>query len=270
MTNKFCYWSIGDGKHAEMLEAAVYSMLQVKIKENIHVWTDRYIPGTISHDAGSFNKDHYLFKLDILRNDVKKLFYEYFVFFDADSWFVRHPGDPTQLCATGPLHVSLESDCTNPDSKRGDWWDCPLNEYVRLMREKGVRSHAVYNCNAGFYVIHRNAIDSFHRLCMEFWNHAQKAGYTFTEEAPMAYAAHMMMADPYLHTLRNTSSMWASDWMAHFDDRIPTDEPWPFYDYMTMEPFTVQPAIVHAMRSKDALVRHGSNPEKIIRQYSEV
>lgn len=264
MNHKYCYWSIGDGRHGDMAEACVYSMHKVGIKENIHIWSDRPIARAITHDIGKQDKSHYLFKLHILANDVSKLLYDYFVFFDADSWFVRNPGDPTDLCATGPLHVSLESDCTDPQATRPDWWGCPLDQYVRLMREKGVRSKKVYNCNAGFFVIHRKAISHFYRLCMEFWNHADKAGYKFTEEAPMAYAAHMMMGDPYLHTLSNTSSIWASDWMGNFKDRIPTDEPWQFFDYMTHKPFTVQPAIVHAMRSKDALADHLSTPQRVM------
>lgn len=249
-----------------MMEAAVYSMRQVGIKEDIHVWSDRSISGAIAHDVGEPNKDHYLFKLHILANDVSKLFYDYYVFFDADSWFVRHPGDPTALCSTGPIHVSLESDCTDVENnKRPDWWGCPLDRYVSLMREKGVRSKSVYNCNAGFFVVSRPAVPHFYKLCMEFWNYAKENGHTFTEEAPMAYAAHMMMGDPYLHTLRNTASMWASDWMGHFKDRIPTDEPWQFFDYMSHTPFEVQPAIVHAMRSKQALIDFKVTPEKIIK-----
>lgn len=264
MNTKFCYWSIGDGKHADMMEAAVYSMKHVGIKENIHVWSDRKIAGTITHDINNPDKSNYMFKLHILNNEVYKLLYDYYVFFDADSWFVRHPGDPTTLTLTSPVHVSLESDCTDPNATRKDWWGCPLEKYVELMREKGVRSDKVYNCNAGFFVVHRDAVKSFYRLCMEFWEHAKGKGYTFTEEAPMAYAAHMMMGNPYVHLLKDTSSMWASDWMGHFKNRIPVDEPWNFYDYMTHKPFTVQPAIVHAMRSKDALASHGSSPEKIM------
>ena len=265
MHTKFCYWSIGDEKHGDMMEAAIYSMRKVGIKERIHVWSDRPIDKAITHDIGNISKDHYLFKLHILANDVSKLLYDYYVFFDADSWFIRHPGDPTALTSTGPIHVSLESDCTDPAAKRKDWWNCPLPTYCKLMRDKGVRSKIIYNCNAGFFVVHRKAVSHFYRLCMEFWEYAKTQGYEFTEEAPMAYAAHMMMGNPYLHTLRNTHSIWASDWMGHFKDRIPTDEPWPFYDYMTHEPFTVNPHIIHCMRSKEALINHGTTPAKVMK-----
>jgi len=265
MNHKYCWWSIGDGKHADMVETAIYSMRQVGITENIHVWSDRKIARAITHDIQNPDKDNYMFKLHILNNKVQELLYDYYVFFDADSWFVRNPGDPTELVATGPLHVSLEADCTDPDAKRADWWGCPLQEYVKLMREKGVRSNKIYNCNAGFFVVHRAAVPAFYRLCIEFWEYAKGKGYTFTEEAPMAYAAHMMMGNPYLHLLSNTSSMWASDWMGHFKDRIPVDEPWNFFDYMTHVPFQVQPAIVHAMRSKQALIDHASTPRQALK-----
>lgn len=251
---RYCYWSIGDGNHAKMLESAVYSARQVGIEENIHVWSDRIIPTTIPHDIGNPNKDHYLFKLHILNQHVSNLRYDYYIFFDADTWFVRNPGEILNYVYDDPLHVTLESDCTNPVALREDWWGCPLPDYVRMMRECGVKDRIIYNCNAGLFIIHRKAVKSFYRLCMEFWNYAKERGYTFTEEAPMAYAAQIMMGNPYLHTMYQTTELWASDWNGNFKDRLPVEETWDFYDYMTNIPIKVNPAIVHAMRSKDELV----------------
>lgn len=257
-SNKFCYWSVADGRHGVMMRALIKSARKVGVTENFHVWSDQHIPGAITHDAGAFKKDHYMFKIDFLQREVKKLFYDWFVFIDADSYFVRHPGDITRYTMNSPVHVCMESDCVNPGNYRKDWWDCPLPTYCQLMRDKGVKHHKIFNMNAGLWVVHRDVIDTVHRLAYEFWNYADSKGYKFTEEAPLAYVGHMLMANPYKHTLKMTPELWASDWLGHFKDKIPVDEQWDFHDYMTDEIIKVQPAIVHAMRSKDKLVMLGN------------
>jgi hypothetical protein len=90
---------------------------------------------------------------------------------------------------------------------------------------------------------------------MDFWHFCKRAGYTFTEEAPLAYATHMLCGDPYRHTLRKTHDLWASDWTGVYSGRLPDGQPWQFVDYFNEETYAVNPAIVHAMRSKDVLVR---------------
>lgn len=257
-SNKFCYWTVADGDHGKMMAACIDSARKVGVNENFHVYSDKPVPGAITHEAGNFKKDHYLFKLDFLKDRVHKLFYEYFIFLDADSYFVRNPGNILQYLKGGPVHIALESDCNQSSSPRRDWWFCPLEEYSQMMREKGVRSNQIFNMNAGMWIVHRDSIPAVHRLAYEFWNHAKSKGYEFTEEAPLAYVGHMMMANPYKHLVKTNPEFWASDWMGHFKGRLPVDEPWNFHDYMTHDPIGVQPAIVHAMRSKEKLIKYGS------------
>jgi hypothetical protein len=68
---------------------------------------------------------------------------------------------------------------------------------------------------------------------------------------------HMLCGDPYRHTLRSSMDFWCSDWTGVFSDRLPDSRPWTFTDYFTEERITVNPAIVHAMRSKRALIAAG-------------
>ena len=43
--------------------------------------------------------------------------------------------------------------------------------------------------------------------------------------------------------------------MFHFRDRLPDGRSWQFEDYMSGEKHRVNPAIVHAMRSKEIMAR---------------
>lgn len=254
MTARYCYWSVVDGPYAAMMESVILSARAVGVFKDFHIWADRPVGGAINHPARKIDKAHYLFKFAFLRKFVKKLNYDYFIWLDADTWFVRDPGDILRVMHLSPVHSSLECNACNPRNVRQDWWGCPLSMYARLMRVKGVNSDAIFNVNAGFWIVHHDVIDLFCDLAAEFWQFTQKVGYTdFTEEPPLAYATHMLCGNPYLHTLANTSDVWASDWVGTARDALPDGRPWATEDYFTGEPLRMNPAIVHAMRCKHLL-----------------
>jgi hypothetical protein len=253
MKDRYCYWSVVDGSYAPMMQTVVDSARQVGVFKDFHVWTDQPIAGAVSHPVEAFDKTLYLFKLRFLRDEVSRLDYDYFVWLDADSYFVRDPGDLLRVMEGSPVHASLESDACLSGNVRPDWWGCSLKDYVTLMRFMGVRSRAIYNVNAGFWIVHRDVIKRFYELAFEFWDLATRAGFEFTEEPPLAYATHMLCGNPHVHTLRHTSDVWASDWTGAYDGRLPDGKPWEFVDYFSHQGFQVNPAIVHAMRSKEVL-----------------
>lgn len=233
----------------------VESSRSVGYREEFYVWADtERIANSNMLPCGRFDKRHYLFKwrfLKELRSRVGHV--KYYVFLDADSYFVRNPGDILEQLKGAPVHVCMESECSSPSNIRPDWWGCPLPKYVELMRNMGVVG-PVYNTNAGFWIVHRDAVDRVVELAFEYWEAGRDAGYTFTEEAPLAYVGHMLMGDPSRHTLRSNPDCWASDWTGEFAGRLPEDRTWRFTDYMSGETFPVRPAIVHAMRSKEAMI----------------
>lgn len=257
MLANYCWWSIGDGIHGKMLRSVVKSMKEHNVEGDIHLWTDQNnIPGAIIHKVGtnSFDKQHYLFKFKFLREQVIMLPYDYFIFIDADSYVVHElPYDPIMMMQGSPIHSFLESYTSNLKNKRFDWWGCWLPLYEQLMRECGVISERVYNVNAGYWIVHREAVHRVCELADYFWNHAKKKGVTFTEEAPLAYATHMLCGDAERHTLLNFSDMWASDWTGEFNNVLPEYREWNFEEYFTGEKIKVKPSIVHCMRSKNAL-----------------
>lgn len=257
MKPNYCYWSVVDGDYSWMMAAVIKSARQVGVFRDFHVWSDRPVAGSIHHPCGQFDKWGCLFKLFFLRDAVQKLDYEYFIWLDTDSWFTRNPGDPLRMMQGSPLHIALEGDLTTPENRRRDWWDCPNDRFVGLMRQRGVRSRHVFNVNGGLFIVHRDAIDTVYRLAFDFWQFSKTQGFTFNDEPLMAYAMHMLCGDPYRHTLRTSMDFWCSDWTGVFLDELPDSRPWTFTDYFTEERLTVNPAIVHAMRSKRALIAAG-------------
>ena len=249
----YCYWSVADGYYSQMMKSCIRSARAVGVKEDFHVFSDTNIPGATCHPAGDFNKACYLFKLTFLKQ-IAELDYDYFVFLDCDNWFVRHPGNLLNLMKGSPIHVLFECDCTRESNERGDWWDCPLDEFVRLMTDLGVKSRSIFNVNGGFWIVKKSAVERVYDLARSFWYYARDEGYEFTEEAPLAYAAHMLIGNPYAHTLRTNRETWVSDWTGHYDDCLPDGKSWDYVDYLDFSLVRVSPAIVHCMKSKQAMI----------------
>jgi hypothetical protein len=253
MKERYCYWSVTDGPYSAMMASVVKSARQAGVFTPFHIWSDRPVEEAVHHPVKPFDKTWYLFKLRFLREEVKKLNFDYFVWLDADTYFVRKPKDLLGALQGSPVHASLESDACAENNTRPDWWGCPLKRYAGLMRARGVKNRAIYNVNAGFWIVHHDVIETFCALADDFWQFCHANGFDFTEEPPLAYAIHILCGDAGLHTLRNTTDLWASDWTGCFADRLPDGQAWWFVDYFSGEKIPVNPAIVHAMRSKNAL-----------------
>lgn len=257
MTKKFCYWSVADGKHGKMMETCIESARSVLVEEDFHVWSDREIKGSITHLCGNYNKHKYLFKLRFLLNEVKKLDYDFFVWLDADNYFTRHPGHGTFdiLLRDSKIFVQLENECTSLKVKRKDWWGMDIRYWPQTLRYMGVNSKKIWNTNAGLWIVKKEYIEEFYQKAMEFWSYCyHDLKVEFTEEAPLAYCGHMMQTDLEQSTLENTHQVWACDWNGNYKNRLPDGKEWDFEDYMTGEKRKVNPCIVHAMRSKEALL----------------
>lgn len=254
MKPRYCYWSVVDGDYAVMAQSMVNSARRVGVFKDFHIWTDRQVEEAVCHEVRQIEKWGCLFKLTFLRDAVAKLNYDYFVWLDSDNYFVRNPGDVLRVLKGSPLHVSLESDLLSPGNIRPEWWGCPSAKFASLMHSKGVRSKSIFNVNGGMFIAHRDVIGTIFHLAYDFWQFCREQGLNFNDEPLLAYAMHMLCGNPYLHTLRQTADLWASDWTGCFRDKLPDGQSWWFVDYFTGEHLPVNPAIVHSMRSKSALL----------------
>jgi len=237
-----------------MAETMIASARKAGVTTEFHIWSDREVAGAIVHPVRGFKKEHYLFKLEFLRDRVATLPHDYFVWLDADSYFVRDPGNILRVLEGAPMHASLESNLYGGNNIRTDWQTCPLPILTHLMREAGVRGKSIFNVNAGFWIVRRNAIETFCKLAFRFWEIGRERGYLFTEEAPLAYATQMLCRNPGAHQLRRWTDVWATDWQGVLGERLPDDKPWIFRDYFTSEELKVNPAIVHLVGCKEVLI----------------
>ena len=64
----------------------------------------------------------------------------------------------------------------------------------------------------------------------------------------------MLCRHPGAHQLRRWTDIWVTEWRGVYGKRLPDGKPWIFKDYFTFEELEVNPAIVHAVASKEIMI----------------
>ncbi len=242
----------------DIITTMVKQARAVGVTEDFHVFCNKPvdIPGVINYTAGPLDITYHTFKWRLLRDYMADLNYEYFVWLDSDTWFTRHPGDlKAQLLRKNMMWCQLESELTSPKNSKPDWWGVKPAQIIELFRDHGA-GETVWSSNGGMFIVRQDAVkqvvnelEQFHRLCLD-------SGHKKVhDEFVLAWLGQVkpFVEDPENNTSAMTCNLWSCDWMGRFAHKLPTTETWESVDWLTGESRLVQPAIIHAMRSKDAM-----------------
>jgi hypothetical protein len=256
---KTLIWSVAWGDYRYMLQSLMESIRSVGIDHDILTFSDEPLYGvtscemdpSIQMDFKQYWKFKYLSK-------ISKLDYDLFVFIDSDHYFVRKPSkDFEEIIGSDPWHSFLESPINAEQTKRGDWWGVPNQSMTQLYREFGVNQDTVYSTNGGFWICRKSFANHAASVASIFNEFQKSKGLDLPEEVFVAILSHMFSMDYSDRFHSRYMDTWASEWTGVLADRLPSGEPWQFQEYMTHAKSSVNPAIVHAMRSKNALVDKG-------------
>ena len=256
---KTLIWSVAWGDYRYMLQSLVYSMRSCGIDHDILVYCDQPLFGCISKKMEpTINLDQTQYwKFEYLQK-VASMDYDVLVFIDSDHYFVRKPPiDFDEILAGDKWHSFLESPLNAPETKRPDWWGAKNADMVTLWRAFGVGQKTVYNTNGGFWICKKEFAKAAKDTVYEFRDLQRKAGYNFPEEVGIGVLSHMFSINYENRLHKYNTDIWASEWVGALKDKVPTGDHWRFIEYMTHKESDVNPAIVHAMRSKTALVELG-------------
>jgi hypothetical protein len=255
-------WSVAWGDYSYMLQSLVTSLRRTGYAGKIVVFCDRQIKDAECHpidpvidlDQLQFWKFEYLCK-HMANQPGRDL-----VFIDSDHYVVRDVSDHLpKLLEDGPWHSFLEGPINTAQTQRGDWWGCPNSEFVKLCRDFGVMQREIRNSNGGFWAVRSEFAETSRKCAKEFHELARKRGHVFPEEVSIAVMSHIFSEDHQARFAERWSHLWASEWTGALNDRVPDGNPWKMVNYMSGETVLVNPAIVHAMRSKSALISMGRN-----------
>jgi hypothetical protein len=259
---KICYWSIGSNHHSYMVQSLINSKIKYGISGDFIAFTDKNLSNCINENLDSniqMNLSNYMFKFQYLYK-LLKYDYEYFIFLDADSIFVKESEIcPVSLLNGDPWHIFLESPINLPTTKRPDWWGVPVKILTEIFREMGVTAAEIRNVNAGYWICKKEFIHKAYQLGAYCYKTFREKGFKITEEIPMSYIANYISKDVQSHFHEKYAKYWASDWTGVYKNQVPYYKEWECESYMTGEKFLVSPCLIHAMRSKPQLISLGKN-----------
>jgi hypothetical protein len=125
---------------------------------------------------------------------------------------------------------------------------------VDLYRGFGISQKTIYNSNGGFWMCNKSFIKQASSTAFLFKDYQNKYGLNLPEEVVVSVLSHLFSKDYTNRFHKKYLDYWASEWIGSYKDVLPNGDPWIFEEYMTGKRKIVNPAIVHAMRSKQALI----------------
>lgn len=261
---KTLIWSVAWGDYRYMMQTLMDSIRTVGITHDILTFSDEPLAGVVSCEMDkSINMDFKQYWKFKYLQKIQEMDYDLFVFIDSDHYFVRKPSrDFSEIIGDDPWHSFLESPINSEITKRNDWWGVPNHQLTEIYRNFGVTQDTVYNTNGGFWMCRRSFIKQASSVGMLFRDYQRNLGLDLPEEVAIAVMSHLFSMDYTKRFHRGHIDVWASEWTGALQDRIPDGSEWDFQEYMTHSRFSVNPAIVHAMRSKSALVEAGKKKFK--------
>jgi hypothetical protein len=240
MPSRYCYWSVATGAYGALMENCVRT---AGVFKEFHVLTDRPLEGCECYDAMECDKVHGLFKLHYLKVGMTRLLFDYFIWVDADTVFVRNPVGVLEALGRSPIHVPLEINLSAVE-KDANWKGVSVFALRDLLRREGVMNQ-VYSSQSAFWIVQREAIETVYDLALGFWHKSKEAGLVVDVSAALGYAMQILCAEPEAHLLRNAPRLWASDDAGYFAERSPDGTPWPWQHPLAAEAVRIQPAIIH-------------------------
>ena len=266
---KLAYFT-GSNRQGErpMIEAMIRSARAAGVPEDIHVFHIEDCAGGINHRIDrSFNWKNHMGKLDLLL-EMEAVDAQWVTWLDTDTFFVRDPGDLSDLIRQNPCWVLMEGEIEK--SVHGDWWSMrldgpkeqprtgPLIEFMRKYRPTGT----LWTSNGGFWICRKSFIREFYRLTNAVFADwvAQPASSRKdpnrpdqADEPPLAIVGQTAVPDPENNTFEKCKHVWGIEWANQWKDRgrLPDGTSWESKDWTTQtSQGQVNPAIIHMMRGK--------------------
>lgn len=250
MSAKYCYWSVATGAYGALMENCVRTARGAGVFKEFHVLTDRPLDGCECYDAYQCDKAQGLFKLHYLKVGMSRLNFDYFIWIDADTVFMRNPVDVLGVLGRSPIHVPLEANLSALEEDR-QWKGTSCFKLRDFFRQSGI-ANQVYLSQSAFWIVHREAIDTVYELALKFWNEAKAAGMLLDVSAALGYAMQLLCGDPEAHLLTKCTDLWASDETGEFKHQPSDNAPWTWRGPLGDQAVAIRPGIVHLPSAKRA------------------
>jgi len=125
---------------------------------------------------------------------------------------------------------------------------------VKIYNNFGVNQNIIYNSNGGFWMCKKSFIDHAANTGLLFKDYQKPFNFDLPEEVAISIISHLFSINYSQRFHSKYLEYWASEWTGSLKNSMPNGNPWMFQEYMTHKRSELNPAIVHAMRSKQLQV----------------
>jgi hypothetical protein len=231
-----------------MMQNCVKSAREAGVFKEFHVFTDRPVEDMECYDIHDFSETQGLFKLLYLKAGMTKLMFEYFVWIDADTVFLRSPHQMLESLGKAPIHIPLEVSFSELNT--GDHWNgIDAKECVVEMTRLGV-NNPIYGNRTAFWVVHREAIDTVCELSMSFLDQVRQSKTLCNVSCALGYAMQMLCGNPRRHLSSECANLWTSDDQNRLKYGVPAAGGWGNGEKLDCMRETIPAAIIHVPHQK--------------------
>ena len=224
------------------MEHCVASAHRRGVYTPFHVLSDREIPGCECYDSMKGQQASGLHKLIYLKAAISKLNFEYFVWIEASSLFVRQPKNLVSSLGRAPAHIPLIVP-VDPDDETQLPTGAAAALWARTMRKAGLQNQP-YFAESAFWVVHREAVATICDLANHFRIVARESGWEADATPAIAFAVQMLCGNPEMHRVAKRPDLWAVDY-THQPSIHCGNEGWDCEIPGFQQSLKVNPAIVH-------------------------
>lgn len=207
MLKEYCYISAGNAGDHDSLVNLVNSARQCGVFHDFVLFVNKPVQNLNVHCFEAPQADYVdaASKLFIVKESLRALKYEYFIWIDPCSAFVRRPRSPLGLLHSSPLHIPLSGPWNDRPSSKADSKD--ELEALQAMRAFGL-SGRLYLGTSAFWIVHRNVVHTVFRLCYEFDAFIRSQKRRMHPDVALTYAMARLCGDPSLHMLSVGADIW--------------------------------------------------------------
>jgi hypothetical protein len=229
------------------MQRCVASARAVGEVRDFHVFCDAPIAGAIGHETPPFPNFHGVYSLLYLKQFVARLDYDFFIYVDSDTLFLRQPEGLLELPRHAPFHIPFETSTAQIPAD-AVWEGVRLGAWRDRLRYKDTPNAPYYLVDSGFWIAHHDVIDQVAELAKYYWTDAdappgadlslglKNISYT------LSFIAHLLGGNPKNHGVQDSLRVWMPDRLKTFTgaNRTLTYQ-WPLTDIKV----ECSPAIVH-------------------------
>lgn len=216
MQKSFCYWSIATGKHVEYAKNLVNTARSVGVKEDFHVITDVHvIESATTHVVDVYSTHKYMSKIDFLKSIISKLNYDYYVFLDPYSYFIKKPVDIITSCFQHDESVFIPKQIIDTKKYANQTL---IQKYQHIFTNNGIEVSGIKPIDLNYWIIKKDFVGTLCHIATELFDFGKQEQTIDHSEYPLLAYVGELYQNP------KESEKYKNNWLLRHEPKVEADQ----------------------------------------------